>query len=174
MEWPSRGASSVRAIRGMHCNKEDYAMSKTEDVRKRSFGMDLGGDTPESGEAAMLQDRLALLNKQENLRAKTNAEVISLLENLQREIKNASDNVRASAHEVRGYPVEVVTQLSTRLEVCVARCEDAARRAAELFEKIIDANRRLEQKYLFFFFMGCTGVASLMGIFFVFVPKMFR
>lgn len=149
-------------------------MSKTEDVRKRSFGMDLGGDAPNSGEAAMLQDRLALLNKQEFLRAKSTADMISLLQALQQDIKNASQNVRASAHEVRGYPVEVISQASTRLEVCVARCEDAAKRASELFERIIDANRRLEQKYLFFFFMGCTGVASVMGILFIWVPKMFR
>jgi hypothetical protein len=172
---PSREASSVKAIRGMHCNKEDYTMSKIDDVRKKSLGlgMGLGEDGPESGEAAMLQDRLALLNKQEFLRAKSTAEVISHLESLQREIKSASENVRASAHEVRGYPVEVVSQLSTRLEVCVARCEDAAKRAVEGFEKTNTAHRKLEQNYLFLFFLGSTGIGSVMGILFIFVPKLF-
>lgn len=150
-------------------------MSKTDDVRKRSLGLGLGGeDGLESGEAAMLQDRLALLNKQESLRAKSTADVISLLKDLQRDIKSASENVKASAHEVRGYPVEVVSQLSTRLEVCVARCEDAAKRATEGFEKTNTAHRKLEQNFLFYFFLGCTGVSSVMGILFILIPKLFQ
>lgn len=159
-------------------------MSKTEDVRNKSLGMGLGSDgrwggatrtqqMPESDEAAMLQDRLALLNKQELLRAKSTSEVISLLQNLQRDIKSASESVRSSAHEVRGYPVEVVSQLSTRLEVCVARCEDAAKRAVEAFEKTKSTYIRLEQNYLLLLFTACMGVGAIMGSMFVFLPKLF-
>ncbi len=156
-------------------------MSKTEDVRKKSFGVDSdgrwGGPTrvqqaPESDEAAMLQDRLALLNKQEFLRAKSTAEVISLLQKLQQEISSATSSVRASAHEVRGYPVEVVSQLSTRLEVCVARCEDAAMRAVEVFEKTKSTYRRLEQNYLLLLFTACMGVGAIMASMFVFLPRL--
>lgn len=159
-------------------------MSKTEDVRNKSLGMGLGSDgrwggatrtqqTPDSEEAAMLQDRLALLNKQEFLRAKSTSEMISLLQNLQRDIKSASENVRASANEVRSYPVEVVSQLSTRLEVCVARCEDAAKRAGEVFEKARLIHMNLERNYLMLLFTACMGVGIIMASMFVFLPKLF-
>lgn len=121
-------------------------MSKTEDVRNKSLGMGLGSDgrwggatrtqqMPGSDEAAMLQGRLDLLNKQEHFRAKSNAEIIALQQDLLKAMKIATENVRGAAHEVKAYPVEVVAQLSARLEVCVARCEDSAKRAGELFDR---------------------------------------
>lgn len=185
MAWPLRAASWARAIRGMHFNKEGYAMSKTEDVRGRSMGMGLGSDggkwggstrtqpVSETDEAAMLQDRLALLNKQEHLRAKSTAEVISLLQTLIKDIKATSESVRTSAYVVRSYPVEVVTQLSTRLEVCVARCEDAAKRAGELFDCSKGLCVKVEKYYLLLLFTSCLGVGIIMGAMFVFLPKIF-
>lgn len=151
-------------------------MSKIDDVRKKSLGlgMGLGEDGPESGEAAMLQDRLSLLNKQEFLRAKSTAEVISRLECLQREIKSASENVRASAHEVRGYPSEVVTQLSTRVEVCFARCEDAAKRAVEVFAKTEVLQLRLDRSYMILLFTASLGVGIVMPLLFIHLPKLFQ
>lgn len=158
-------------------------MSKTEDVRNKSLGMGLGSDgrwggatrtqqMPDSEEAAMLQDRLALLNKQEFLRAKSTSEVISLLQNLQRDIKSASENVRSSANEVRTYPVEVVSQLSTRLEVCVARCEDAARRAVETFDHSKTMCIRMEKNYLWLLFMSSVLVSLITVAIFVVMPKL--
>lgn len=169
----------------MHFNKEGYAMSKTEDVRDRSMGMGLGSDggkwggntrtqqMPESDEAAMLQDRLALLNKQEHFRAKSMAEVISLLQTLQKDIKATSESVRTSAYEVRSYPVEVVAQLSTRLEVCLARCEDSAKRTSEMFDKIKSTHMSLARNYIMLLFTSCIGVSAIMGLMFVFLPKLF-
>lgn len=159
-------------------------MSKTEDVRNKSLGMGVcedgrwGGTTrtqqlPQSEEAAMLQDRLALLNKQEFLRAKSMAEVISRLESLEKTIKNADASVKSSAHEVRAYPAEVVTQLSTRVEVCFARCEDAAARASQVFEKIKSTQVNLERNYLLLLFTACLGVGIIMASMFVFLPKLF-
>jgi len=159
-------------------------MSKTEDVRNKSLGMGLGSDgrwggttksqqMPESDEAAMLQDRLALLNKQEFLRAKSTAEVISLLQKLQQEISSASSSVRASAHEVRGYPVEVVTQLSTRLEVCVARCEDAAKRASDLFSQSQSIHAQMNRYHLALLFTSSITTSLIITSLFVVVPKLF-
>jgi hypothetical protein len=128
----------------------------------------------ESDEAAMLQDRLALLNKQEFLRAKSTSEVISLLQTLQRDIKSASESVRSSAHEVRGYPVEVITKVATRMEICADTCEKAARRAVEVFEKTGSINDQVQRYYLLYFFMGCTLVGTIMGLAFLYLPKLFR
>ena len=160
-------------------------MSKTEDVRNKSLGMGLGSDgkwggatrtqqMSESEEAAMLQERLALLNKQEIFRAKSNAEMITLQQEFLKAIKIAIESVRSSAHEVRGYPVEVVSQLSTRLEVCVARCEDSAKRAGELFDRSKTLCVRVEKYYLLLLFTSCLGVGAIMGGLFMFLPRIFR
>jgi len=81
--------------------------------------------------------------------------------------------VRSSANEVRTYPVEVVSQLSTRLEVCVARCEDAAKRAVETFETTKSTHMRLERNYMMLLFTACMGVGAIMASMFVFLPKLF-
>jgi len=128
----------------------------------------------ETDEAAMLQDRLALLNKQEHLRAKSMAEAISLMQTLIKDIKATSESVRTSAYEVRSYPVEVVTQLSTRLEVCVARCEDAAKRAGEFFDRSKGQCVKVEKYYLLLLFTSCLGVGMIMAVMFIFLPKWFQ
>ena len=115
----------------------------------------------------------ALLNKQEFLRAKSTAEVISRLESLEKSIRSAVDSVRSAAHEVRAYPAEVVTQLSTRVEVCFARCEDAAKRAVEVFVETKSTHKKLERNYLMLLFTACMGVGAIMGAMFVFLPKLF-
>lgn len=157
-------------------------MSKTDDVRNKSLGMGLGSDgrwggaartqqMQDSEEAAMLQGRLDLLNKQEFLRAKSNAEVIALLQNLLKDIKSASESVRSSAREVRTYPVEVVSQLSARLEACVARCEDAAKRAGELFERTKTLHGNVENKYMLLLFTSCLVGGLFMAVLMLLLPR---
>ena len=150
-------------------------MSKIDDVRKKSLGlgMGLGEDGPESGEAAMLQDRLALLNKQEFLRAKSTAEVISRLESLEKTIKSATENVRSAALEVRGYPAEVVTQLSTRVEICFARCEDAAKRATDLFSQSKAMYIRVDKYHMTLLFISSITISLIITSLLVIVPKLF-
>lgn len=110
-------------------------MRKLERVMNMSSSTNQGTktNTPEMSETDLLEMRLGLLSQQEMQRAKSNAELMRTLKDLHTLIKEASQSVQRAAHEVRGYPVEVVTQVTTRVEQSVKKCEDAAERASKVF-----------------------------------------
>jgi len=44
-------------------------------------------------------------------------------------------SVQKSAHEVRAYPVEVITQSTTRIELSIKSCVEAAERARDTYNE---------------------------------------
>jgi hypothetical protein len=60
------------------------------------------------------------------------------------------------------------------MEICADTCEKAARRAVEVFEKTGSINDQIQRHYLFYMFMGCTFVGAIMGLIFLFLPKIFQ
>ncbi|MBF0480670.1 MAG: hypothetical protein HQK81_14575 [Desulfovibrionaceae bacterium] len=160
-------------------------MSKTDYTRCRSLGLGMGEDSglskgyesqtslPDLGEAAALQDLFTYLNKLGQSLAKINSEAILASQALVRETKNAAESVRSAGHEVRTYPVEVVSQLSARLEVCVARCEDAAKRASEVFDLSKTTYSQMEGHSLWLLLIGCLGASLITAALFKFLPKIY-
>jgi len=60
------------------------------------------------------------------------------------------------------------------MEICADNCEKAARRAMEVFEKTGAINDQVQRYYLFYVLMGCTFLGSIMGLAFIFLPKLFH
>ena len=104
-------------------------------------------------EQETLEMRLSLLNQQENLKLKNNAELLKALSDLNKNIKEASKEVQRSAQEVRNYPVEVIAKNTTRMEQCLMRCEESAKKASMAYdnasELITDYENSLTKNILF-------------------------
>ena len=89
----------------------------------------------EVDDTTLLQARIAILNKQEELKLKGTQEVIELLKDLQNAIKTSVDDVRRAANTVRNYPAETAVQIAARVEETLVRCEKAGEQAQKNFEK---------------------------------------
>ena len=89
----------------------------------------------EVDDTTLLQARIAILNKQEELKLKGTQEVIVLLKDLQNAIKTSVDDVRRAANTVRNYPAETAVQIAARVEETLVRCEKAGEQAQKNFEK---------------------------------------
>ena len=94
----------------------------------------------ELSEEELLEMRLALLKRQDELKMQNNAELLKTLKDLQRSIKDSVASVQKAANEVRAYPVEAVTRVTEHVEQSLARmrdtarsCEQAARKAQEIY-----------------------------------------
>ena len=83
----------------------------------------------EVDDTTLLQARIAILNKQEELKLKGTQEVIVLLKDLQNAIKTSVDDVRRAANTVRNYPAETAVQIAARVEETLVRCEKAGEQA---------------------------------------------
>ena len=86
----------------------------------------------EVDDTTLLQARIAILNKQEELKLKGTQEVIVLLKDLQNAIKTSVDDVRRAANTVRNYPAETAVQIAARVEETLVRCEKAGEQAEKL------------------------------------------
>ncbi len=84
-------------------------------------------------EQQTMEMRLDLLNQQEMQKLKNTAELLKTLQGLQKSIKEATSSVQTVAHEVRGYPVEVITQVTAQIELMVKNCEQAALKAQQVY-----------------------------------------
>jgi len=57
-------------------------------------------------------------------------------------------SVQKAAHEVRAYPVEVITQSTTRVELSVKSCVEAAERARKTYDAAQQLVRKVEWQML--------------------------
>ena len=79
----------------------------------------------EVDDSTLLQARIAILNKQEEIKLKSTQQVITVLKELQNSIKSSVDDVRRAANTVRNYPAETAVQIAARVEESLVRCEKA-------------------------------------------------
>ncbi len=98
-------------------------------------------------EAEILEMRLNLLNQQEMNRLKSNDELIKTLRALHTAIKDSTSNVQRAAHEVRAYPVEVISQATARMEQCLNRCEMSATKAQQVYDEALKMVSEVNKYY---------------------------
>ena len=121
-------------IHGVILKKEACTMSKIDTLRNMSAEASQAV-LQEVDDTTLLQARIAILNKQEELKLKSTQEVIVLLKDLQNAIKTSVDDVRRAANTVRNYPAETAVQIAARVEETLVRCEKAGEQAQKNFEK---------------------------------------
>lgn len=85
-------------------------------------------------ERQILEMRVELLSQQDMKKIRDAVELVKILHSLLKAIKEAVLEVRKAAREVKGYPVEVITTVTARMEQCLSKCEQAAKRAQATYE----------------------------------------
>ena len=87
----------------------------------------------EPSEEEILEMRLNLLQQHDMQKLKSSAELMKALRDLHVLIKEVSLSVRQAANEVKGYPGEVITQATVRVEQSVRQCLEASERARNTY-----------------------------------------
>ena len=118
----------------------------------------------EVDDSTLLQARIAILNKQEEITLKSTQQVITVLKELQNSIKSSVDDVRRAANTVRNYPAETAVQIAARVEESLVRCEKAGEQAQINFEKTQRILYNLQELDIPRLCYVCAGSAMLFAV----------
>lgn len=131
-------------------------------------------------EEELLEMRLGLMKRQDELKMQSNAELLKTLKDLQKSIKDSVADVQKAANEVRAYPVEVVTRVTEHVEQSLARMRDAARsseqaagKAKELYEAATISIERNWREHLIWMGIASLNAALITAALFIWIGNYF-
>ena len=148
---------------GVILKKEACTMSKIDTLRNMSAEASQAV-LQEVDDSTLLQARIAILNKQEEIKLKSTQQVITVLKELQNSIKSSVDDVRRAANTVRNYPAETAVQIAARVEESLVRCEKAGEQAQINFEKTQRILYNLQELDIPRLCYVCAGSAMLFAV----------
>ena len=116
-------------------------MSKIEELKNMSRASEAStAQTSPSGiDQTRVEAHLRVLSLPEETRIKNSQELIQRLKELQSATSRAANEIGGAARQVRDYPAEVVNQHATRMEQCLSKCEAAAAKSKDNFDKTCHA-----------------------------------
>ncbi|CCO22003.1 protein of unknown function [Maridesulfovibrio hydrothermalis AM13 = DSM 14728] len=118
-------------------------MSKMKRIKNLSAAKE---ETPEVDEITMMEARLGLLSQQEQHKIESNMELIKLLREFQKVIKESTRTVEKTIEETKDFPIKAVKLLEKDVKHCIAICNLVNKQAGKAHEEACEVYNYMQNE----------------------------